>query len=245
MKQIFTLFLMLIPVSFSLMSCATTSPFDRAVQDASVVSEKDVYPHLIAVHTGNPDLTFDNGRVLVVMWKSRDSYERVYKDQTATADSEAYVTWVTTAPQVRRFGKAFLSARPGTDRAALEKRLKQYLGLKPEWTYDVFVELWVDPADMFRPCVDPEIDDGVCNTAFSDPLPRVAGIADYPGFYKNLYFQDFRTRPGVPWTGLGYTYDWGNPGHPFGASEFILRPGAPYTIHRVVDTMDYFTGDPE
>ena len=44
----------------------------------------------------------------------------------------------------------------------------------------------------------------------------------------------------IPWTGMGYTYDWGALNYPFGASEFILVPGAEYEIVRIVKTMDYF-----
>ncbi|MEH0019572.1 MAG: hypothetical protein V6Z89_07960 [Desulfobacter sp.] len=225
-----------------LFSCTTTTAFNRAVDDASVVSPGDVYDHLIPVTKDNPDLVWhpDKTRLLVVMWKSRDSYERFYKGQTHTSPSQDYVTWVTTAPQVRTFGRTYLGSRPWAGPKDLEQRLKKYLGLKPEWTYDLFIEMWVRPEQMFRPCVDPEIDDTRCNIEFSDPAPGVSGITDYACFYKNLYFEDFRTRPGVPWTGMGYTYDWGNPGQPFGASEFILVPGASYEIHRVVETWEYF-----
>ncbi len=118
-------------------------------------------------------------------------------------------------------------------------RLKQFLGLNYTWQYDVFVELWVSPEDMFRPCVDPEIDDSTCNLKFEGPVPTVKGIKDYQEFYKNLYYSDFRSLPGVPCTGLGYTFDWGNQLTEQGASEFILVPGAAYKINRVVPTMDY------
>jgi hypothetical protein len=67
----------------------------------------------------------------------------------------------------------------------------------------------------------------------------VRGIANYPAFYKNLYFGDFRTTPGVPWTGLGYTYDWGNLQTGEGASEFILSPGSRYEIRGAVPTAQY------
>jgi len=43
----------------------------------------------------------------------------------------------------------------------------------------------------------------------------------------------------VPWTGLGYTYDWGNPDSEVGASEFILVPGAAYQVKRAVPTAEY------
>ena len=104
----------------------------------------------------------------------------------------------------------------------------------------MFVELWVDPADMFRPCVDPEIHDNNCQLHFSEcPAPPIKEIADYYAFYKDLYFKSFRYQSRVPWTGLGYTYDWGNPASPVGASEYILRSNSAYRIERVVETADY------
>jgi hypothetical protein len=182
-------------------------------------------------------LQWQDGKVLVVTWKSQSSFDANFKNQSQTSPQEKYVTWVTAAPQVQAFCQGFVKNNPNED---LNLRLKQYLGLNADWNYDVFVELWVDPADMFRPCVDPEIDDASCQLKFAeDKVPAVKNIASYPAFYKNLYFNDFRYRPGVPWTGLGYTYDWGNPASPVGASEYILRPDSTYRIERVVETAEY------
>ncbi|THB74043.1 MAG: hypothetical protein D3926_22770 [Desulfobacteraceae bacterium] len=235
------LLILALPVVF--MSCVVTktSLFERAVDDAAVVEQSDVYDKLVAIKKGNESLVWDTqtDRVLVVMWKSRQSFEKFYKGKTATGTDTKYLTWVTTAPQVKQFAKDYLSKFPLAPKDEVDLRLKQYLGLKPEWTYDVFVEMWVAPEDLFRPCPDPEIDDTVCELAFPEKTPAVKGIDCYPCFYKDLYFNDFRTRPGTPWTGLGYTYDWGSRESPFGASEFIMIPGAAYEIERVVDTMDY------
>ncbi len=233
-------------VPFVFLSCVMNqaTQFDQAVDDAAVVEPKDVYDKLVVVTPENEDLVWndDKTKLLVVMWKSRGSYIDFYKGKTATDPSENYVTWVTTAPQVKNFAKAYLKKFPLASKAEMDLRLKQYLGLKPEWNYDVFVEMWVDPKDLFRPCTDPEIDDSVCNIKFANTEPRVPGIKCYSCFYKNLYFEDFRNRPGIPWTGMGYTYDWGNREAPFGASEFVLLPGAAYEIVRVVKTMDYIKG---
>ena len=228
---------------FLFFSCTMTQAarFDRAVTDAAVVEKKDINTHLVAITPENKTLVWnaDKTKILVVMWKSRNSFEKFYKGRTQTDLSENYVTWVTAAPQVKTFARTCFKDKPQASKAEIDLRLKQYLGLKPEWAYDVFVELWVSPGDLFRPCVDPEIDDTACNVHFSEEIPKVKGISCYPCFYKNLYFEDFRTRPGVPWTGMGYTYDWGNPDSPFGAAEFILVPGAVYEIVSVVETMDY------
>ena len=143
---------------------------------------------------------------------------------------------MTIVPQVQRFCQRYVQQHRRGD---VTLRLKQYLGLNADWTYDVFVEVWVDPGDLFRPCVDPETNDSSCDLEFKDPQPTVKGIADYRRFFTSLYFAYFRLSPGVPWTGLGYTYDWGNPGRPEGASEFVISPGSGYEIHRVVTTADY------
>lgn len=225
-----------------LSGCATlqhdaTTTYTRAVTDAAVAEESEINDRLFAINSANQALQWQDGKVLVVTWKSQSSFDDNYKEQAHTSLEEKFVTWVTAAPQVQEFCRDYVRQNPQGD---LDLRLKQYLGLSANWNYDVFIELWVDPADLFRPCVDPEIDDAGCELQFAvDAKPQVKEIPDYPAFYKSLYFKSFRSRPGVPWTGLGYTYDWGNPRSRVGASEYILRPGAPYEIERPVTTAEY------
>lgn len=211
--------------------------YSHAVNDAAVAESGEISDRLFAINSENQALRWQDSKVLVVTWKSQCDYKKYIENETHTSQGEKHMTWVTAAPQVQAFCQSFVRNNPNGD---LNLRLKQYLGLNADWNYEVFVELWVDPADMFRPCVDPEIDDASCQLQFAaDKVPAVKNIADYPAFYKNLYFNDFRSRPGVPWTGLGYTYDWGNPASPIGASEYILRPDSAYQIERVVETADY------
>ena len=42
-----------------------------------------------------------------------------------------------------------------------------------------------------------------------------------------------------PWTGLGYTYDWGDPGCEVGLSEFVILGGSTVGVQDVVPTADY------
>ncbi|WP_374566211.1 hypothetical protein [Nitrosomonas sp.] len=214
-----------------------TTTYTHAVTDAAVAEESEINDRLFAINSANQALQWQDGKVLVVTWKSQSSFDDNYKEQAHTSLEEKFVTWVTAAPQVQEFCRDYVRQNPQGD---LDLRLKQYLGLKPDSHYEVFVELWVDPADLFRPCVDPEIHDSRCELKFAEnEIPQVRNIVNYPAFYKNLYFNDFRSRPGVPWTGLGYTYDWGHPHSRAGASEYILRPGSPYQIKRDVTTAEY------
>ena len=215
--------------------------YHRAVVDAAFPDQEEITSELIPVIRGNPQLVWnaDKTKMLVSTWKSQSSYEQFFKPYNKTSENQNHVVWVTTVPQVRRLCAEMLAANPKISKEAIDLRLKQYLGLNPDWHYDIFIDMWVDPADLFRPCVDPKIDDKSCNLHFGDNLPKVKNITDYRNFYEKLYYKSYRSSSGVPWTGLGYTYDWGNPESEVGASEYILVPGASYEIKQAVPTVEY------
>ncbi|MFC6672973.1 hypothetical protein [Marinobacterium aestuariivivens] len=134
--------------------------YRHAVQDAAIVEASEIATDLVAIRRDNPGLVWNDAgdRILVTTWKSRQAYEQFIQPNTSTPDNPDYAIWVTTVPQVR----AFCAGLASSDPQALDLRLKQYLGLDPHWHYDLFVELWVDPARLLRPCVDPQTDDQSC-----------------------------------------------------------------------------------
>jgi len=215
--------------------------YRQAVNNAAFPNQTVVADTLLPLKHDTPGLIWstDGKKLLVVTWKSRSGYEKFLKPYTATSNHPDYAVWVTAAPQVQRFCSHYAQTHPTQE--TLDLRLKQHLGLDHRWNYDVFVEMWVDPSDLFRPCVDPETSDSTCNLQFIGPLPTVKNIPDYSGYYSSLYFKSFRSSAGVPWTGLGYTYDWGSPNR-VGASEFILAPNSRYEIREVVPTAQYCMG---
>lgn len=226
-----------------------------ALEDAALVDPEEIVDTLVRIVPDNPWLIWNRNKtkVLVITWKSQDTYDRFIQPVTNTLKDESRVIWVTASPQVRELCREYLKNNPQATEEDLELRLKKYLGLAPDWQYDVFVEMWVSPQDLFRPCVDPQIDDQQCNLVFDETTPDKiegitpgSGIQDYRAFYKDLYFKSIRPdrlsqgfTVQQPWTGLGYTYDWGNPDKPVGASEFILLPGAAYTVRRAEPTLKY------
>lgn len=224
-------------------SISIDDAYRNAVQDAAIVEESEIATDLIAIRRDNPDLVWnDTGdKILVATWKSQDAFDRFLKPHDRTPGNPDYAVWVTTVPQVRELC-ADWSAQPEIGSKGLDLRLKQYLGLAPAWHYDLFVELWVDPERLFRPCVDPQTDDGTCQLHFGEATPVVTNIVSYRDFYRNLYYRSFRGSDGVPWTGLGYTYDWGNRDGHVGASEFILTPDTPYEIRSATPTAEYCAG---
>ena len=215
--------------------------YQAAVEDAAFAHEDELFDGLFAINDENTRLIWneDKSKVLVATWKSNSAYEKFLKSNTQTSSNPDYAVWVTAVPQVKNLCKKVSSHSSNDFPNALDNRLKQYLGLNPEWHYDVFVEMWVSPEDLFRPCVDPEIDDTRCQLNFSEVEPSVKNITSYEDFYKKLYYKSYRSSAGVPWTGLGYTYDWHQDSNEVGASEYILVPEAEYEIERAVSTQEY------
>ena len=132
--------------------------YRRAIQDAALVEEGENVSGLIKITPNNNDLDWneDQSKILVVTWKSNRSYEERIKPFTRSVKDEKYPIWVTVAPQLQDFCQKYLKANPQVTLEELATRIKQYLGLAPDWEYDVFVEMWVNPEDLFRPCVDPQ-----------------------------------------------------------------------------------------
>jgi hypothetical protein len=145
--------------------------------------------------------------------------------------------WATVVPQLQNF-----CAATGLHGPDLDLRLKQYLGLNPNWNYYAFAELWVRPEDIYRPCSDPEISDRVCNLesaivgSYDRPVPQ-----EYSEWYQNLKKISYDIPAGAPWTRLGYTFDWGNPDSEIGGSEYVLKAGATVTLAQLKPAEEYCT----
>lgn len=226
----------------------------RAVDDARVAEPGEIYRDLTALVAWEEGLEWEgepgNSRVLVVVWTGKDYYDSsIGQDYLLPDDANV---WVTAVPDLQ---DCFLGQ--GADLKPGELRLKQLLGLPPDGSYTKFVELWVSPSDLFRPSPDPEINDCEAELSFPTATSRLLSFNDdctitqwdnelnrdisytYEEWFtdrKNtIYYGDHP----YPWTGLGYTYDWGDPGCEVGLSEFVILGGSTVGVQDVVPTADY------
>lgn len=194
--------------------------YRNAIDDAMYVENKEIDTNLIAI-TGDS--------VLVVSWIPQ---KFKYPDSgTYTTDRE---TWVTVVPE--------LSQRMKNNREKnINLRLQQLLGLPPvELPNKLFIEFWVKPADLFRPCPDKEITDKRCNLCFSkqDSVDQ-----EHVKWITNKRLSNYNCDvmyKHYPWTALGYTYDWNpkNKNHR-GLSEFVLKKNSVIYVKRITSTEAY------
>ena len=210
--------------------------YAAAIEDAETASADDIVTTLTPITPYNEMLTWrgepGESAVLVVTWTDAPPQETA-SDSVTTGEE----IWVTAVPDLQSFCEEL-----DLEGDALDLRLNQRLGLPPDSGYDQFVELWVDPADLFRPCPDPQITDQQCELDFPRP-ERFVAVSDTHKEWFNELKTTMYDDDGFPWTRLGYTYDWGHPDDPVGPSEFVIRSDAIVAVEAVTPTEAYCAAD--
>ncbi len=196
-----------------------------AIDDAIYADSEEVAADLISITTDDARVTWqgdgEEARVLVVTWT-------LYPDSYApgeTVTAKWGDLWVTVSPELK---ERLVDAGDTTN-----LRVAQLLGLPPGSAHSHFAELWVRPADLFRPCPDSEITDSACVLA----LPQDAEDW-YVTWYEHTVFTSYFP-PAYPWTRLGYTYDWARGADEQGLSEFVLKQGASFVVKSLETTQEY------
>lgn len=208
--------------------------YKMAIQNSMYPEVSKIDNNLVAINAQNTNLIwkkFDNiDYLLVVSWKQNVSYYQQYLD-SAFYNTGKYPIWITTAPEL-------LNRMKKEKYTDVNMRLKQLLGLPPTATYSYFVEFWVKPSDLFRPCPDKEINDTHCDVCFpaNADSAHIAWInqSRIERYYQCGLFQQY------PWSELGYTYDWNtdNVSH-IGLSEFVIGAYKNIKVNAIYTTADY------
>lgn len=220
-------------------SSPTEAQLKATYAEAVRLASKDRQPaeivtNLTAITEANTSLTWKGPagqkKVLVATWVGSDEFDSKIGQTIPTRE-----LWVTVVPELQRFCRT----SPGGKPPAL--RIKQLLGLPPDYHVTKFVEVWVSPSDLFRPSPDPEITDRQAELNLEHTIrTRQISCGHFEWFTTNLRgMYQTPNGPGFPWTRLGYTYDWGNPQNPIGLSEFVVRKGASVEVFQVMKTEQY------
>ena len=218
-------------ISFNVIGQTNRELYKLSIINSIYPDSSEICTKLVQINDSNKTLIRKNINgeeyILVCTWKQNVSF---YQKDTVF-NTGTYPIWVTTAPELKNRIKK-------DSPKDVNLRLIQLLGLPPTAQYSYFVEFWVRPVDLFRPCPDKEITDGKCDLCFpegTDP-EHIKWINEnrISRYYQcDLYYQ-------YPWGQLGYTYDWNprNKSH-FGLSEFIIGTNKTIYINRIVTTSEY------
>ena len=218
-------------ISFNVIGQSNRELYKLSIINSIYPDSSEICTNLVQINDSNKTLIRKNINgeeyILVGTWKQNVSF---YQKDTVF-NTGNYPIWVTTSPEL----KNRIKKESPKD---INLRLIQLLGLPPTAQYSYFVEFWVRPVDLFRPCPDKEITDGKCDLCFPEgtDTEHIKWINEnrISRYYQcDLYYQ-------YPWGQLGYTYDWNpkNKSH-FGLSEFIIGANKTIYINRIVTTLEY------
>lgn len=221
----------------ALSACSIKYRYTKALNDAAQPNASKISNTLTKISPDAPTLKWKtiNGEkyVLVSSWKADAKY---YKndDKTGFYNTGKYPIWVTVAPDLQNW----LAAQKKVGDP--EKRLKQLLGLPPNADKKIFVEFWVRPQDLIRPCIDTEVNDSACELYLKNPAAANAENLLWLLEQARQSFADSTLYNRYPFTQLGYTYDWNprNKSH-VGLSEFVIGKNKNIVVGEVFATADY------
>jgi len=230
--------ILLTVITLLIFSYTITAQTDRELYRQSIVNSiypdsSKIYNELVKINDDNKDIIRKsiNGEeyILVSTWKQNISF---YSKDTIFYTG-SWPIWVTTSPELK---KRFKSENV----LDTNLRLIQLLGLPPGSQYSYFVEMWVRPKDLFRPCPDREISDSKCDLCFPEGTPQNHINWINENRISRYYGCDLYNK--YPWSQLGWTYDWNpdNKSH-IGLSEFIISSNRIVYINRIVTTRDYLS----
>lgn len=208
--------------------------YEAAIQDAMYATTNKVYNGLVEINKENKDLVWKTIKgeeyLLVVTWKQNVSYYQPFVD-SLFYNTKGYPIWITTAPELL----TRMKAEKATD---VNRRLIELLGLPPNATYSYFVEFWVKPQDLFRPCLDKEITDSKCDVCF--PAETEPSHIDWINQSRIDRYYPCELYQQYPWSQLGYTYDWNpkNKTH-VGLSEFVIGKEKNIVVKAIYTTEEY------
>lgn len=219
--------------------------YSAGLADARYPSDEEQSDHLVVLTRDNAQLEWsDDGRLLVTSLTRSKFYSDPEQSAPGTVLSLYSETWFTTGTEVA-------DACSGLSGDALNLRLEQLLGLPPGGGRDVFLQVWIEPDDLMRPCANPSVTEADC--AIGSPLQAQDGIVSWRCHgaldeHARWMCSTWVERYGVsdplqqyPWTALGYTYDWADLNDPVGPSEFVAAEGTEVELVRVVPVEDFCT----
>ncbi len=180
-----------------------------------------------------PLVADEHGEVLVATLTSQDGKP----GDLMTIDGAG--TWVTGVPEVQDKCRTF------TGDVVMQSR--QLLGLPPDAHVPRVLVFRARVADIFRPSTDARVDTTTpCPQLFDAPTSTECGNTFPPGTTTEHFtwiatqsFQLHQLPNGYPWTHLGYTYNWAPGQDRYGASEYVIKPGAVVLIVENVTPREY------
>ncbi|MGN1319198.1 MAG: stalk domain-containing protein [Lachnospirales bacterium] len=200
----------------SISLCSNLYLYHNSIIDAIKANEDEImplYPYAVA-----------GEEVLMVTWHR---YPESYKDGEITELKYGDV-WVFSESEF----SDWIKNNGISENMTL--RMEQLLGMPPQNGKTHFALLWVNPANMYRPIPDENIDCIRASLTFPENISE-----EYKKWFNDYIINAYFPHK-YPWTRLGYTYDWADNGTEYGLSEFVVRGGSKVRVEKNLTNEEFF-----
>ncbi|MBQ4368015.1 MAG: hypothetical protein II786_08020 [Muribaculaceae bacterium] len=203
---------------------ALQADLDSAIAEVQKFDTTKISHSLMPIRKDYPGQewgTFDgHDMVLVVTLVDSSRMEKFFgRDDVYRIDREMG-TWVSLPADWVNRNAAF----EGLDSVAAHMRLLQLFGLSPDCDYDIMVKFYADPAGIFRPAHDPDITTTTVGMEFPSHVDDNFNVGEthFREWYRYSVEAAYEDDSPLPWTQMGYTYDWHRGANHVGLSEYIV-----------------------
>lgn len=112
-------------------------------------------------------------------------------------------------------------------------RTKQLLGMSDESRNTYISSLWFDPLEVIRPAYVTNPTKPM-SLSFDEENP-----INYQTWFNSQYYYSYDVSK-LPWTRLGYTYDWSEEANDkYGLSEFVAFKGASFVVEKTMQVEEF------
>ncbi len=200
--------------------------FYQAAMNDAVFADPEELESLVGINTTSNYVTWNEAqdKVLLISWHNApDSFPA---GETITTNFGEL--WTFTDKEIR-------SWYPENSQKVEDwsLRLSQLLGLPEDMGYTHFSAFWVSPDDLIRPAYQPD----VTKQMTTDILDGSA-LGEYEEWFEETIMSSYFDNR-LPWTRLGYTYDWANTPSEYGLSEFLVLPDSEVAVEWTLTTDEF------
>ena len=223
---------------------ALQADLSAAIEDAKQLDSSKISTTRMPIKIDYPCqewATFDgHDFVLVVTLVDSSRLQRFFGRDDLYRIEREMGTWVSLPADWKNKSAAF----EGLDSVAAHMRMIQMYGLSPDCDYDIMVEFYADPAGMFRPAHDPDITTTSAGLEFPDYVDENYKVGDtnFREWYRYSVASAFEDDSPLPWTQLGYTYDWHHGADRQGVSEYIVTDRTLVKVKSCKSAWDFIQG---
>ncbi|MBO6262190.1 MAG: hypothetical protein J6N95_06265 [Bacilli bacterium] len=218
-------------ISVIVVSCSNKKPLTleerlhEAYLDVIEQDEKDIRPLVsITKEEKNIDWNDEGDRVLLFTFHRFPTSYPEGEEITFTWNE----SWLCS---VKEYKNWYLSNKTNINDHLL--RTKQVLGMSHESKNTYITSMWLKPADLKRPGYVTDITKPMA-LSFSENETE-----EYKTWFNNQYYYSYDVSK-LPWTRLGYTYDWSEEAKDkYGLTEFIAFKGTKAIVDKTLQVEDF------